>query len=1358
MYFEANAGQLPSSTRFVGRSDKYLVLISGSDLVFRLSPTGRGSAGTNVRMKWVGGRADPAVAGSEPLPGKSNYLVGNDPSAWKTGIPTCKAVTCRSVYDGIDVRLYSSGQWLEYDVVLEPGVDPDLLRFRIDGSDGVRLDDETGDLVITTSVGELRHRKPAVYQPSSTGKRPVAARYRLHDDGVVSFDVGDRDIAAPLVVDPVVTLVQYAGGSSSDDVAVGTFVDAAGSVFLAGRTQSFDLAPLVGPIDGSFNGFSDAFVAKLDPATGSVAFATYIGGTGDDNPTDIAVDAMGASYVTGWTSSSDFPTTDGAYDRTLGGLDAFAFKISPNGGLLEYSSYVGGSNPDEGLGIAVDLAGQATIVGWTLSSDFETLPGAFDRMKGGAQDGFVAKLNVSGTGLVQATFVGGSGSADVANAVDVTLSGELVVVGATRSADFPTTVGAFDRDLEGNEDDGFVVRFSSDLSTLVYSSFFGGLHTDRVLDISLDALDRATIVGTTNSDNLPVTPGAPQPSYGGGSGTDGFVARLSTSAAALEYGTYLGGTDTDACYRVCHDSSDSIYVVGETRSQLFPTTAGAFDRTRSGVTDGFVAKYFASGAQSYSTLVGGNAEDSAAGVGVTAAGTAVVVGSTSSSDFLVTTSLTGRPADGAECYVTALSADGGTVSFSTLVGGSRGVSGLVHDVADSIVALADGTIAIAGTTAAINFPATPGGFDTGGAFPSDVFVIRLDSTGRELLSSTVFGGGAPEEVTDLALGPDNDLFVVGWTSSGDFPTSPGCFDATHNSLSEQDGFVVRIAVDGTALRYGTFLGSIRPDVVEAIAVDADGFAYVTGWTDGPEFPTTPGAFDTTGQDNRESFVTKLDPGGTALVYSTFLGGSFSDKGHAINLDAAGRAIVAGDTASTDFPVTAGAFQQTKGGDFDVFVTKLNANGSALVFSTFLGGTAFELPSSIAIDGTDNILVVGSSGSTNFPTTSAAYDRSYNGGTSDAFLAALTPNAGGLAYATLYGGSGVDSIASVAVSSSGDTWICGQSDSPDIPLSSNGFDESNDASVDALIASFGSSGSVLAYATIVGGTSFDRLSDLAIDDAGVLTAVGQAYSPEFVTASFGVLDGNDALILRLVPAADTVGLYVPASSVWFERFTNTSGNANRAFSYGAGGLGLLPIAGNWDGVGGDSPGLYDPTSGAFFLRNSNAPGPADVVFTFGAGGADLLPLVGDWNGDGTDTVGVYSRSTGAFFLKDTNAGGDADTVFTFGAGGPGILPMAGDWDANGADSIGLYALSDGAFFLHNDNAGGDADIVFTFGAGGPGVTPVVGDWDGDGRDTIGLYLNLSGFFFLRNANSGGAADLTFGFGAGGALPVVANWAG
>ncbi len=708
---------------------------------------------------------------------------------------------------------------------------------------------------------------------------------------------------------------------------------------------------------------------------------------------------------------------------------------------------------------------------------------------------------------------------------------------------------------------------------------------------------------------------------------------------------------------------------------------------------------------SYSTFLGGTGDESGAGVTTDAAGNAYVVGGTSSLDFPISpgaysTSVAGST-DG---FVTKLNADGTGVVFSTYFGGA-GDEGVARAAVD-----ASGTVYVVGGTGSTNFPTTSGAFQTALSGTFDAFAAKLNSTGTALVYSTLAGGSGDDGFAGVAVDASGNAFVTGASTSSNYPTTPGAFDTSNQSLiGLPDAIVTKINPTGTGLVYSTYLGAaFNLEAGAAIAIDASGNAYVTGGTNGG-FPTTGGAFDTSFNGGPfDGFVTKVNPTGTGLVYSTYLGGSGEDYGFGIAVDASGNAYVTGYISSTNFPV-ANAFQANNAGGFDAYVTKVNASGNALVYSSYLGGSGDE---------------------------------------------GLTTN----------GGTELQVAGAIAVDASGNAYLTGFTNSTDFPVVA-AWQLRLAGEFDAWVAKIGPTGASKVYASYLGGAAEERGLGIAVDGSGNAYVTGFTLSSNFPTTA-GVLNpagGSNALtdgFLAKIGTApgDTAGIYVPSTGAWFLRTTNTPGAASTVFTYGPASAGFVPLSGDWDGNGTATAGLYDPATGNFFLKNTDRPGGADIVFSFGAGGADILPLVGDWNNDGTDTVAIYSISAGAFFLRNSNASGPADLVFTFGAGGAGIIPLAGDWNGDGTDSIGIYSVSSGAFFLRNSNAPGGADVVFSFGAGGAGIVPLVGDWNGDGTDTVGLYASGTGAWFLRNANASGAADVVFTFGPPGATPVTGHWGG
>ena len=471
---------------------------------------------------------------------------------------------------------------------------------------------------------------------------------------------------------------------------------------------------------------------------------------------------------------------------------------------------------------------------------------------------------------------------------------------------------------------------------LSYSTYLGAAGS-----IAVDADGNAYVAGATESSTLPTTAGALQPTIKGGA--DVYVAKLDPTGSTLVYSTYLGGSANDLSAGIAVDAAGNAYVTGRTGSSDFPTTLGAFQFLFGGgstfqaqfrASDVFVTKLNATGsALIYSTYLGGSNDDWASGIAVDAAGNAYVAG-------------------GIECAQTS--------STPT-------------------------------TRCADNFPTTPGAFDTTftvtGA--SSGFVAKLNPTGSALVYSTYMGAG----VNAIALDTDGNTYLASFFVQ---PT-PGAFQTTPGDSGFADAGVTKLNAAGSALVYSTFLGGSGVDGGSGIAVDAAGNAYVTGNTASPDFPTTPGAFQPTfggppsPQPNYgDAFLTKINPTGSALIYSTYLGGDSEDRGLGVAVDSAGNAYVTGNTFSKNFPTTAGAFQSTSGGGWDGYVTILNPTGTGLVYSTYFGGSDFDLGTKIAADANGNAYVTGGTLSSNFPTTAGAFQTSGPGGFVAKFVGDVPP--------------------------------------------------------------------------------------------------------------------------------------------------------------------------------------------------------------------------------------------------------------------------------------------------------------------------------------------------------------------------------
>jgi hypothetical protein len=436
---------------------------------------------------------------------------------------------------------------------------------------------------------------------------------------------------------------------------------------------------------------------------------------------------------------------------------------------------------------------------------------------------------------------------------------------------------------------------------------------------------------------------------------------------------------------------------------------------------------------SYSTFLGGKANDRGSAIAVDSSGNAYITGYTNSSNFPTKGPFQPSSGGGADVFVTKLNATGTALVYSTYVGGSN------NDIGNAIAVDSAGNAYVTGSTASANFP-TMSPLQAHLKGSEDAFLLKLNPAGTALAYSTFLGGSGLDVAYGIAVDGSGDAYVTGTTGSTDFPTTPGAYQTTNPGPTFVEAFVAHVNATGSSLVYATYLGGDFGAHGTSIAVDGSGNAYVTGNTSSTNFATA-GAYQTVYGD---AFVAKLNAAGTALVYATYLGGSGDDRGLGIAVDGAGNAYVTGVTASTNFP-TLNAYQPVYGGNGDAFVTEFNASGSALLYSTYLGGNGSDDSpgngGAIAVDASGNIYVTGSTSSTNFPTLNA-FQPTYGGG-GDAFVAKINPSQSGtasLVYSSYLGGSGGggDEGYGIAVDGSGNAYLTGETTSTDFPTTTNAF--------------------------------------------------------------------------------------------------------------------------------------------------------------------------------------------------------------------------------------------------------------------------------------------------------------------------------
>ena len=488
-----------------------------------------------------------------------------------------------------------------------------------------------------------------------------------------------------------------------------------------------------------------------------------------------------------------------------------------------------------------------------------------------------------------------------------------------------------------------------------------------------------------------------------------------------------------------------------------------------------------------------------------------------------------------------------TLSYSTYLGGSG------NDYATAVAVDSTGSAYVTGYTASANFPTVAGAFQTscgGGVSCSsthiNAFVTKLNSTGTALVYSTYLGGSTKDYGYGVAVDAIGDAFIVGTTYSLDFPVTAGAYQQAcgGGTCANGDAFVTELNSTGSGLVYSTYIGGKTTNVADAIALDSSGNAYITGYTKSSNYPVTPGVFQGVCASCKsgfvDSFVTKLNSSGTALVYSSFLGGNNADVGYAIAVDSSENAYVTGYTYSTNFPTTTGAFQKTLGGPTGVFVTKINSTASAMVYSTYLNGSATGTSacaacgSSIGVDAEGNAYVAGLTWETNFPTTPGAYQVTYGGGFHDGFVTKFNSTGTGLIYSTYIGGSGDDGATSIVLDSSGTAYVKGNTFSSNFPTTPGAFSTTFIAGLnsEAFVLLLNPAGSALNYSTYLGGgagSEYGLATTMIALDSQVppnIYVTGYTNSTTFPTTA-GAFQakrsgGYDAYVTKFAPSPN-VGL-------------------------------------------------------------------------------------------------------------------------------------------------------------------------------------------------------------------------------------------
>ena len=773
LYFIENKGQIDPRVRFYAQRSSQIIYFTDQGIVFdlvrRLTGAQKGARRTTedpaypptgmaerlvFSLLFDNAQKGNSIEGIERQEAKINYLLGSNKTNWKTSIPTYRGIVYKEVYKGTDLRIKGDGKAIKYEFILNPGADPGDILLSYDGIGGLRTNGE-GELIVATAFGELKETKPYIYQEIHGKRIVVDGRFKVPES------VSPRPQGK--------------------------------------RSYGFHVAA-----------YDSSYPLVIDP---TLEYSTYLGGIADDKAYGIAVDASGNAYVIGVTLSTDFPT-ENAYEGTLSGTsDAFVTKLSAPGSSLFYSTYLGGSDYDEGHGIAVDASG-IYVVGWTVSDDFPTAgtPGPYQPSRAGSYDIFVTKLSAAGDALYYSTYLGGSAADYITQSeyggkkIAVDAAGNAYVTGYTASSNFPTK-DAYQGSKPGSTD-AFVTKLTSTGSALGFSTYLGGVGIDYTCGIAVDSTG-AYISGHTKSSNFP-TQNAYQPVLNG-TDYDAFVTKFS-STGALTYSTYLGGSLSDYGHDIATDASGNAYVTGYTISTDFPTQ-NPYQASRAGGNDVFITKLASTGSTLiYSTYLGGDSIDFGYGIAVDGSGNGTVTGITASSDFPTQNPYQGNISDGYDLFITSLSPTGNALEYSTYLGG------VFDDYGYGIAVDSSGNAYVTGYTFSSDFP-TQDPYQGNLAGGKDAFVLKyqagnsiptvsttipssITSTTAESGGNVTSNGGAAVTERGVCWGTSvNPTTGDSYTSDG---TGTGSFNSSITGLKQNTDYHVRAyATNSVGTAYGS---------------------------------------------------------------------------------------------------------------------------------------------------------------------------------------------------------------------------------------------------------------------------------------------------------------------------------------------------------------------------------------------------------------------------------------------------------------------------------------------------------------------------------------------------------------------------
>jgi hypothetical protein len=1205
LFFYPNTGQADSSTQYILQTPDLSGRFRPGEAIFQVHQQ-------QTTVRFTGANPAVTIAGLEPLAAKVNFFLGA--TAWKTDVPSYAKVIYRGLYPGIDMTYGGTGRQVKSEFLVAAGANPGLIR--LEYSEPVSLD-AGGNLI----SGDLfREDAPEIYQRNVK----IAGRYRLLDQNTVGFEIGPYDTSLPLVIDPTISYCSYLGGSSTTAIT-GVAVDSSANLYMTGWTEALNF-PLAGPYQAASGGGVDVFVAKLSAAGTGLLYATYIGGRSDDKGAAIAVDNLGQVYITGSTTSTNFPLVL-SNRATLGGSTAaFALKLNAAGNTLLYSGYLGGTTWEVGTAIAVDATYNAYIAGDTQSANFPTKNGSQPTL-GGGTDAFITKLNPAG-GYAFSTFLGGAGN-EHAGGIAVDSSGDIFVAGGTSSANFPV-VSPLQASLAGTQN-AFVTKISN-AGTVAFSTYLGGSGgtLQQASAIALDSAGNPYIAGVTNSASFPVTSGAFQNALNGEQSA--FVTKMTATGSAFVYSTYLGGDLWDWAAGIAVDAAGNAYVAGWTSSVNFPQ-ASPVQAAFGGLTDAFISEFnFAGNGLLFSTYYGGSGSDSVNAIALDTNANIFTGGQTASADLPLLNPIESTSAASSTGWYLRL-----------------GVTGLpVTTPSVTSVLPASGTGSVVTFTAAYA--------DTGGGSTLSIAALLVNtsaSTGSGCYVSYNPG------MNLFSLYNDAGTAVLATVASG------GAVIA--NDQCQLSGIGSSATGSGTALTV-TFSLIFLPAFsgAKTVYLQAGDANSITGWVAEATFSVL---FNCNLSFNPLSFSPTAAGGNSSVSFTASAGCSWRAS-----------------TTTSWLSISAGF---SGNGNGTVSYSVGTNSGAARSGTLIIGGQTFTINQAAGV--APNLIL------------------DFNkDGKQDAFL--YDPVAG-TGYAGLSNGTGAFTYIYNGFTPGFDILRFGN-------LNGGGFSD--------LVAY--NSTSTLSYALLGTGT-------------GTFTPVSLFWGPGFTKVAAGDLNGDGW--------TDFV-IYRPTDGTSYSVISNGDGTFHYQYSLLSIGFTHMAVA-DFNGDGKADVFFYRSSDGLAFLGISNGTGG----FTFSAvtlGPGYGFVESGDINGDGKADLLLYSTNSGAALVGLSNGSSFTFTPYSYSAGFTSVKLF--DFNGDGKADVALYNMNNTLGYLGVGN--GTGNFVFSSLFWGAGMTALDAlDLNGDGKIDIVIYNSANGASYTAISSGNAASPFNYQYAYWGNGKVLAT---